>query len=516
MSDLHEYRLKQPPADANQAEEIKQIGAHVIAQAKALRAECANLTLRLQAGTEAARQVVAFADANAAEHQRQRELMNAAWDSGISVLEQIQRERELIEDHVAQAARLAQAPAFPGANPGAVPAVPGALYPAGPTPFSFLYQQLQAIDLTSGGAASGTLAINTSPANNLTFDSRYAWSTDNTGSPPHTVTGPNLYLTDTTVSKVRIKFNSLGEVAFFISDPSLVNNGVSHTIQLWGMNANGTAQPGFGTGVQIFLSDAAGVGQEAGNFQCWLTNTSAGSISSAVQILNRVAGAGQAMLYMDPSGEVRVAAPAGFLTVPVAPAAVTGHANVLSGPAGFVGGAGGTHFGANNAAADFSRSFLDFQVNGASVAKITAPGQYVLNYLDNANSSVSFSMRLGHQLTTGNAAAGFGSGMQFYGADSTNAAVQLGASYYIQSNATPSGVTADWVLQAILSGTVTQVAQTNDLGDFKSSFRVLAVGGIGVGNSASATTPGSVVKKFQVFDAAGNSLGFVPIYSAIT
>lgn len=41
-------------------------------------------------------------------------------------------------------------------------------------------------------------------------------------------------------------------------------------------------------------------------------------------------------------------------------------------------------------------------------------------------------------------------------------------------------------------------------------------GTLGVGNSASATTLGTVTKKIEVFDAAGASLGFVPIYDAIT
>lgn len=49
-----------------------------------------------------------------------------------------------------------------------------------------------------------------------------------------------------------------------------------------------------------------------------------------------------------------------------------------------------------------------------------------------------------------------------------------------------------------------------------SSGTALFVGGIGVGNSASATTLGTVTKKIEVFDAAGASLGFVPIYDAIT
>jgi len=46
--------------------------------------------------------------------------------------------------------------------------------------------------------------------------------------------------------------------------------------------------------------------------------------------------------------------------------------------------------------------------------------------------------------------------------------------------------------------------------------KLIAQGGIGVGNYAAATTPGSVVKKIQVFDEFGNSLGYVPVYSSIT
>jgi hypothetical protein len=43
-----------------------------------------------------------------------------------------------------------------------------------------------------------------------------------------------------------------------------------------------------------------------------------------------------------------------------------------------------------------------------------------------------------------------------------------------------------------------------------------AVTGLGVGNSVAATTPGTVVKKVEIFNAAGASLGFIPVYDAIT
>jgi len=44
----------------------------------------------------------------------------------------------------------------------------------------------------------------------------------------------------------------------------------------------------------------------------------------------------------------------------------------------------------------------------------------------------------------------------------------------------------------------------------------LEVGTLGVGNSAAATTPGNVVKKIEVFDNAGNSLGFLAVYDSIS
>lgn len=41
-------------------------------------------------------------------------------------------------------------------------------------------------------------------------------------------------------------------------------------------------------------------------------------------------------------------------------------------------------------------------------------------------------------------------------------------------------------------------------------------GALGVGNSAAATTLGSVTDKVEIFDASGASIGFIPVYDAIT
>jgi hypothetical protein len=46
--------------------------------------------------------------------------------------------------------------------------------------------------------------------------------------------------------------------------------------------------------------------------------------------------------------------------------------------------------------------------------------------------------------------------------------------------------------------------------------KLIARGGLGVGNSAAATTLGSVTKKIEVFSETGASLGFIPVYSTIT
>lgn len=50
----------------------------------------------------------------------------------------------------------------------------------------------------------------------------------------------------------------------------------------------------------------------------------------------------------------------------------------------------------------------------------------------------------------------------------------------------------------------------------KTDDKFVASSGIGVGNSAAATTPGTVTRKIEVFDASGASLGFIPVYDAIT
>lgn len=50
----------------------------------------------------------------------------------------------------------------------------------------------------------------------------------------------------------------------------------------------------------------------------------------------------------------------------------------------------------------------------------------------------------------------------------------------------------------------------------KTDDKFVAAGGIGVGNSTAASTPGTIVRRVEIFDASGASLGFIPVYDQIT
>lgn len=52
--------------------------------------------------------------------------------------------------------------------------------------------------------------------------------------------------------------------------------------------------------------------------------------------------------------------------------------------------------------------------------------------------------------------------------------------------------------------------------EVQSTGNVRTSGNVGVGNSAAATTPGNVTKKIEIFNFSGTSLGFLPVYDAIT
>ena len=69
---------------------------------------------------------------------------------------------------------------------------------------------------------------------------------------------------------------------------------------------------------------------------------------------------------------------------------------------------------------------------------------------------------------------------------------------------------------SVVLATSPTIATPTLTGDVPVSGKLLTTAGLGVGNSAAGTTPGSVIASIEVFDASGTSLGFVPVYDAIT
>jgi hypothetical protein len=90
---------------------------------------------------------------------------------------------------------------------------------------------------------------------------------------------------------------------------------------------------------------------------------------------------------------------------------------------------------------------------------------------------------------------------------------------------------ATWQTLSVEAGTlefteiITETVNTADVmatgdgsfdGELRAVGKVIAEDGLAVGNSANASTPGTVIKKIEVFNAAGASIGFVPVYDDIT
>ena len=59
--------------------------------------------------------------------------------------------------------------------------------------------------------------------------------------------------------------------------------------------------------------------------------------------------------------------------------------------------------------------------------------------------------------------------------------------------------------------------QRNGSGNLKlTTGHISAAGGFGTSNSTTATTLGAVVRRMEIFNITGASLGFIPIYDSIT
>lgn len=264
--------------------------------------------------------------------------------------------------------------ARPEASGTSLAAVPQT-YPAGPTYDSFLYAQLQ------GAVFPGQANVFTQPQTFSTINvGTNLWSitADNTGTPGHTTSGPNLYFDRLNDGWGPLTIRSIGQLAVDLKDATLPNNGVSHAFQVR-RTVVGTPQIGVGTGIQFFVTDAAGIIQQTGNVQNVLTDLTTGAISSYINLCCYNAGAFVEALRAFNTGEVRALSAGGFFSNVNLPGS-TQYGNFSSGSGGFsglsghfAGAAGGTHYAAN-AAAGFTGNFADFQQAGVSKLAVSNLG----------------------------------------------------------------------------------------------------------------------------------------------
>lgn len=78
-----------------------------------------------------------------------------------------------------------------------------------------------------------------------------------------------------------------------------------------------------------------------------------------------------------------------------------------------------------------------------------------------------------------------------------------------------SGDKIEWRNSPNASGIGDTVLYRKNTNEIKTDGKFIA-GSLGVGNATNASNPGSIVKRIEIFDANGNSLGFVPVYASIT
>jgi hypothetical protein len=91
-----------------------------------------------------------------------------------------------------------------------------------------------------------------------------------------------------------------------------------------------------------------------------------------------------------------------------------------------------------------------------------------------------------------------------------------GANWFLLTNRADITGANDTFALYKAAGTVGMKFSVNDAGDAKSSGKMLATGGLGAGNTAVATTLGTVARRMEIFSDTGTSLGFIPIYNSIT
>jgi hypothetical protein len=442
-----------------------------------------------------------------------------ALEEATRILHQVQASREEVRAMVRE---LRPAPGFP-LLPGLDP-VPVSLVADDRKDFAWLYGQLGNVLPTAGGTMSGTLTFSTDSPLNL--NNRYTITTSDAGASGHEATGPRLMINNVPDGRTPLLINSLGQTQLYLQDASLDDLTVSHGLQIR-RRPTVASQSGIGGGIQFFNADSSSptADTEVANIQYLMTAVTPGAMTSVMRFRALTGGSNRQVCQMWGDGKIEAVNTTEGGHFQVGSTAFVGSTQhgafsagnvAFDGTAGtFSGLAGGTGFAANFSAA-YTGRMLDLQLAGVSLVRVSANGQSVYTVSDTANNSPSAPLVLDHKLSSGSPTTGFGSTLTLRTADSSAAAVTGGQIQVAATSVTPGSVTSTVTFQHVKAGATTSAAQISAGSDFLGLFKGLFTGGIGVGNSAAATTLGSVVRKVQIFDAAGASLGFAALYDSIT
>ncbi len=159
-----------------------------------------------------------------------------------------------------------------------------------------------------------------------------------------------------------------------------------------------------------------------------------------------------------------------------------------------------------------------FYRTSADSIGLSVGGQRQFSFLDSGGPNIVFSSDSAESsfiyweagqsdrrtVISGGTGSGSGANLRLHGTSHASFPSQM----HFVINSTLRGfidVAGNWSIGAV-GGAQTHTVNNN--------LRV--TGNFGVGNTAAATTLGTVTRRMEIFDASGTSLGFVPIYDTIT
>ena len=287
---------------------------------------------------------------------------------------------------------------------------------------------------------------------------------------------------------------------------------VSFPVTLRHTHSGGNGQNGIGAGLKFEVEKDNGAVGEAGYITVDAYDAASATFSSQMKF--RVYGGGAAIdrVAITPLGlfvEGDATALTGFGIVNIGNGAFGGGAGQ------FIGDAQGTCL-AINMEPGFGGSFIDCQVDGSVRFLVDGAGNSVMKAWDTATTGPAITLALGHRLTSGTAAVGFGTRLRFDGQDGAGTELAFGQITADGRTLTAGAVNADMHFDVRMAGTLSERLRIRaSTGHVEVISRLEAQGGLAVGNQVDVTAvTGEPSRRIEVFDAFTQaSLGSLAVYA---